>query len=289
MGTFDLANGDDGQAGPLNLVHTDFVRLPSNDFRAVCTITADDARTIFVSRKHQRKRDGLAKRMAQQFGITPKAVRDIWNLRTWCKETAPQWSTTDAQHFLSRSLCPGCKARGLTLIEQACKTCRSKRTWAWQYLGHPSSKRQAGAACHHPPAASAPPQDGSAAHRVKAVNEDGRTISSTSRAPQNLTALAAPRPELRDLSVAGKLTISLDGCATSTTNYLADKNQGGQRHQVHQVSQDKLHHDISHRFMPAPAAICNWGRFEGGECLVSSSPSSASSWILKIPDLWVKP
>jgi hypothetical protein len=71
--------------------------------RGVCTISSNDAITIFNAAKHDRtKRNCLANQFAQKFGITPKAVRDIWNLRTWVHTTKPFWLPPDEKHFLKR-------------------------------------------------------------------------------------------------------------------------------------------------------------------------------------------
>ena len=71
--------------------------------RGVRTISSNDAIVIFNAAKHDRtKRDRLANRFAKEFGITPKAVRDIWNLRTWVQTTKPLWSPHDETHFLKR-------------------------------------------------------------------------------------------------------------------------------------------------------------------------------------------
>lgn len=64
--------------------------------RGVCTLSSNEAVCIFLAAKHGRtKRDRLALRLAHDFGITPKAVRDIWNLRTWARTTKPYWSPSD--------------------------------------------------------------------------------------------------------------------------------------------------------------------------------------------------
>ena len=75
----------------------------SASHRGVCTISSHDAIHIFVAAKHDRaKRDGLAIRLANEFGITAKAVRDIWNLRTWAQVTKPFWSPLEECHFVKR-------------------------------------------------------------------------------------------------------------------------------------------------------------------------------------------
>jgi len=60
--------------------------------RAVCTITADIAQAIFIARQDQHSRDRVATWLAQEFNITPKAVRDICAMRTWFKATGQLWS-----------------------------------------------------------------------------------------------------------------------------------------------------------------------------------------------------
>jgi len=75
----------------------------SASHRGVCSISAYDAIHIFVAAKHDRaKRDGLAIRLANDFGITAKAVRDIWNLRTWAQVTKPFWSPLEECHSVKR-------------------------------------------------------------------------------------------------------------------------------------------------------------------------------------------
>ena len=91
--------------------------------RGVCTISSNDAILIFNAAKHDRtKRDRLANRFAKEFGITPKAVRDIWNLRTWGWATLPHWSAADKRHFLSSRLCNACRRRGIFFPRRPCST-----------------------------------------------------------------------------------------------------------------------------------------------------------------------
>ena len=44
--------------------------------------------TGFVSRT-------LSKRLSAEYGLTPKAVRDIWSMKTWKKVTQPYWNAED--------------------------------------------------------------------------------------------------------------------------------------------------------------------------------------------------
>jgi len=84
--------------------------------KGVCTISSNEAVRIFLAAKHGRtKRDRLALRLAHDFGITPKAVRDIWNLRTWARTTKPYWSPSD---FLKGKPCAVNKDRSRKLTKK---------------------------------------------------------------------------------------------------------------------------------------------------------------------------
>ena len=64
----------------------------------LCAISPQDALSIFLAAKHNRtKYDRLANRLAEEYGITSKAVRDIWSLRTWARITRPHWAKLDKQ------------------------------------------------------------------------------------------------------------------------------------------------------------------------------------------------
>ena len=80
-----------------------FVRTRTHDRMA--KISQEVAKAIFVAKKrpaHHRRRDNLASTLAARYGITPRAVRDIWNLRTWAHATQPFWTTDDHKIFLSK-------------------------------------------------------------------------------------------------------------------------------------------------------------------------------------------
>ncbi|MGB1597505.1 MAG: hypothetical protein ACPIOQ_32415 [Promethearchaeia archaeon] len=69
----------------------------------------------------------LATDLALQFGITAKAVRDIWLLRTGAWTSQPSWMQTDHDHFnLNKRpsrLCEACKARDVRSRSDACQIC----------------------------------------------------------------------------------------------------------------------------------------------------------------------
>ena len=73
-------------------------------------------------------RDTLATSLATEFGITAKAVRDIWNLRTWAQTTRPSWTQADHDHFLAMPcslthLCDQCRAIDVRSRSEACEIC----------------------------------------------------------------------------------------------------------------------------------------------------------------------
>ena len=81
---------------------------------------------IFEAKADREVRDTLAASVAAQFGITAKAVRDIWNLRTWVQTTEPYWTQADHAHFLTKRpsrLCEECKARNVRSRSAACQRC----------------------------------------------------------------------------------------------------------------------------------------------------------------------
>jgi hypothetical protein len=70
----------------------------SSTSRGPCVITAEQARSIFVARRNIGARH-LASRLAPEVGISSKAIRDIWSLRTWSHVTRPYWTQADHDKF----------------------------------------------------------------------------------------------------------------------------------------------------------------------------------------------
>ena len=96
--------------------------------RGMCIITNDAAVAIFKARDESRKKqDRLATRLSFEYGISTKAVRDIWNLRTWSHVTKPFWTPKDfSRRMLHSKLCTGCKKDPtIASIEDACEACNA--------------------------------------------------------------------------------------------------------------------------------------------------------------------
>lgn len=92
----------------------------------VCTISAKAAVLIYQVKKQHAWRRGekVAWCLGQRFGITPKAVRDIWTLRTWARATRPHWTPEDRSKFLKKKLCVPCLRNSVSSFEQACVLCK---------------------------------------------------------------------------------------------------------------------------------------------------------------------
>jgi len=56
-----------------------------------------------------------------------KAVRDIWNLRTWTSATMPYWTSADHSRYLRKHLCKGCQRNGVKSFAAACNACSKPR------------------------------------------------------------------------------------------------------------------------------------------------------------------
>jgi hypothetical protein len=79
----------------------------------VCTISQAEAVMIFLAGSRHGSygsRGKLSDRLSKELGITPKAVRDIWNLRTWARATRPHWTPSDEVTF-TKSLAAFCNSK----------------------------------------------------------------------------------------------------------------------------------------------------------------------------------
>lgn len=69
--------------------------VPQQDPPGARKLTAAHAVDIYL-RKNERA-PTLSKELAQQYGVTTKAIRDVWARRTWMNETMPYWPIIDEQ------------------------------------------------------------------------------------------------------------------------------------------------------------------------------------------------
>ena len=84
------------------------------------TLTAHDAIDIYLAKASRSARDSLTSVLSKRYNITMKAVRDVWNLRTWAWATMPFWTRSDLEKFLRKHLCAQCKTNGVTSLASAC-------------------------------------------------------------------------------------------------------------------------------------------------------------------------
>ena len=91
------------------------------------TLTAHDAIDIYLAKASRSARDSLTSVLSKRYNITMKAVRDVWNLRTWAWATMPYWMRSDLAKFLRKHLCTQCQRRGVTTLASACKDCARPR------------------------------------------------------------------------------------------------------------------------------------------------------------------
>jgi hypothetical protein len=94
---------------------------------SVSTLDAQDAIAIFRAREQRMPRDRTSALLSEQYGITMKAVRDVWNLRTWTWTTMPFWTKRDLSQFLQKHLCDKCHRNGVQSIASACSLCATPR------------------------------------------------------------------------------------------------------------------------------------------------------------------
>jgi len=88
------------------------------------TLSAEDARVIYQV-KINGKHASDANRLATQYGITAKAVRDVWNHRTWVIATIALWEPEEARQYTLGRLCARCReAVRMRHIEQVCRKCK---------------------------------------------------------------------------------------------------------------------------------------------------------------------
>lgn len=97
--------------------------LTLNRRHMLAIITDHDAIEIYRAKENHTRRDNVAEILSQKYQITMKAIRDIWNLRTWKEVTKPYWTVEDQMKYLKTNQCANCKAKKVHLLHEACETC----------------------------------------------------------------------------------------------------------------------------------------------------------------------
>ena len=94
-----------------------------NHKHMLAVLTAHDAIEIYKAKKNHTRRDNVSEILSQKYQITMKAIRDIWNLRTWKEDTKPYWTLEDQMKYLQKNQCSNCKSRKVHTLDKACETC----------------------------------------------------------------------------------------------------------------------------------------------------------------------
>jgi hypothetical protein len=66
------------------------------------SLNKDSVIYIFQQKLLRPHDSALSTKLAHQFGVTAKTVRDIWGLRTWARATEPYWTAEHRQLALQR-------------------------------------------------------------------------------------------------------------------------------------------------------------------------------------------
>jgi len=110
----------------------------TRDAQVVACLDENSAIAIFLSKANHTARDSTSALLAARYGITMKAVRDVWNLRTWAWATMAHWSRADHTLFRKKYLCASCKRKSVDKLDPACKACamprRRGRPRVWDVL-----------------------------------------------------------------------------------------------------------------------------------------------------------
>jgi len=71
---------------------------PSSWLHGSIVLKDADAVAIYLQKSSKDRDRGTAAQCAKQYGITAKAVRDVWNHRTWANQTFRYW--TEQERFV---------------------------------------------------------------------------------------------------------------------------------------------------------------------------------------------
>jgi len=93
----------------------------------VAKLDKEAAIAIYLAKASRTPGDSRSSALAAQYNITMKAVRDVWNLRTWTWTTMPYWTRSDQEIFMRKHLCEQCRANGVRTLVAACEKCARPR------------------------------------------------------------------------------------------------------------------------------------------------------------------
>jgi len=79
-----------------SIIHTPYIILLSCLIQAVMSL-GKFSLSLYQAKANKTHRTGSE--LSQLFGVTSKAIRDVWNLRSWQTVTKPYWSEHDRQKY----------------------------------------------------------------------------------------------------------------------------------------------------------------------------------------------
>jgi hypothetical protein len=89
--------------------------------RRLRLLTRDEAVAIYLA-KIGPKSLAAAARLANEFGVSAKAIRDVWTRKTWVAETMPVWSMTSANDFMPPGSSTESSAAAANRVRRALRT-----------------------------------------------------------------------------------------------------------------------------------------------------------------------
>ncbi|EKX31074.1 hypothetical protein GUITHDRAFT_122722 [Guillardia theta CCMP2712] len=85
------------------------INRQGNDSKPRNVINDELALYIFACRPIEKAKPIVSSSiLALRFGITPKAIRDIWRRRTWVRATLQDWTVKERETYEGDEICEGC-------------------------------------------------------------------------------------------------------------------------------------------------------------------------------------
>lgn len=88
-------------------------------------LTPEQVLEIYNAKQAHLRGDDVAVKLSQQYQITPKTIRDIWNFRSWKETTRPHWTDKDKREYMKKHGCFNCRNNGVQTIDEACNACKA--------------------------------------------------------------------------------------------------------------------------------------------------------------------
>ena len=83
-------------------------------------LTATDAAHIFKAKLNRTAK--MSAQLAEEYGVTSKAIRDVWSLKTWVAFTKPYWAEEDKHRFTSSTPLTGVQSAEQAFVPERSRT-----------------------------------------------------------------------------------------------------------------------------------------------------------------------